>query len=666
MSDRFPHIDGVDPELPMLIGTYSDATTNWLENRVNPSNVRPIKELTAPALTGCNCLLVNIQSGQRKILQTLAELKPCLPIVVVVNTDHDFSSGYPYGCPVQEILSDNEIGSSLFWQRIRQAIAAFCAPLRLQSVRSPLYSFLHPIVDNSSDWIIVKDLDHRFLLASDSFVQQTGLTRDELIGKNDLEIGSTPEEVFGNSDTGWAGFWPQDDAVMSSGEMSIELNPTWTAFSEKPRYKRTLRIPLKNAYGQVYGLLVCSHDITEQKKNELMLRERTEMLALVTAEKKRSEEHRQLAEQAVSARNKFIAAASHDLRQPLHAMGLFLDVLESRLAGGDNHALMHKVKQCCASLSSLFNSLLDISQLDAGAVEKDCENISSKRLLASFREEFRQQAAVKQLDYIDNADNSNLNSDVILLSRIIRNLVNNAIENTSTGCITVTCQKSLDSVLLSVGDTGRGIPEQEQSLIFTEFHQVDSQVAERGKGVGLGLAIVKRLCDLLDIDISLQSTTGSGSCFMLRIPPGSNAATEHETPMMEPASLAGVHVVVIDDEAIVREAMEMLLQSHDCITHTAANAAGAIKLLDKSGRAPDVIVADYQLSNELTGEDAIKTIRARFGAEIPALLVTGDTASVSAQSLLRRGLPTIHKPVEMRVLINTISEVLERQLDSQQ
>jgi len=371
-----------------------------------------------------------------------------------------------------------------------------------------------------------------------------------------------------------------------------------------------------------------------------------------------------LAEEAVSARNKFIAAASHDLRQPLHAMGLFLDVLESRLEGSDNLALMQRVKQSCASLSGLFNSLLDISRLDAGVVEKDCENIPTVRLLANLHDEFRHQAEAKQLEYIDSADSSVLYSDYMLLSRVVRNLVNNAIDNTSSGCVTVSCQRSMGSVLLSVGDTGRGIPEEERALIFTEFHQIDAQVAERGKGVGLGLAIVKRLCDLLDIEISLQSTTGQGSCFMLRIPLGSASDVPQVQPASGTVSLAGVRILVIDDEAVIRDAMQALLQSHSCVTFTAEDADTAIEVLVSAAVQPDVIIADYQLAHGKTGDSAIARVRSHFQSTIPALLVTGDTANASMQSLTRQGLPTIHKPVDPQMLISTIADELNGQLDA--
>jgi len=603
---------------------------------------------------------VDIRTRQADILAQLAVSNLTLPVVVVVEHDHDFIDGYPWGCAVQDLVAVAEIGSSLFWQRIRLAVSTFNTPLQVGNTSVPFFSLLQSIVNHTSDWIILKDLKHRFLLASDSFLEEAGLTLDELIGKNDLDIGNTEEEVHGNPATGWAGFWAQDDAVTDSGQMTVEMNPNWTLYSRRPHYKRTLRVPLKNARGEVYALLVCVHDITELKQNEMMLRERTEMLTRVTLEKKRAEENRRVAEMAVTAKNKFLAAASHDLRQPLHAMGLFLDVLERRLEGTDNLALMQRVKQSCVSLSSLFNSLLDISRLDAGVVETDCENIPSARLLSSLREDFRQQAANRDLDYIDSCDSSVLYSDFILLSRVVRNLVVNAIENTTSGCITVTCHQSNDNILLSVGDTGCGIPEQERALIFTEFHQIDSQVAERGRGLGLGLAIVKRLCELLLIEISLQSTPGKGSCFMLRIPVGNASAIEPAAQSATSVSLAGVTVLVVDDEAEIREGMQALLRSYHCHTGAAADTDEAIALLRDHGLVPDIIVADYQLAHGLTGDGVIDGVREFLKADVPALLVTGDTSRDRLVAAAGKGLAVVYKPVDPDQLVNAIARELQR------
>lgn len=645
----------------IVLGIHADPGAQWLAPLANDGQQRFITELSHGAVDGCDALLVDIRFDQQQILSRLATLNLRLPLIVVVGADHDFSSGYPHGCAIGALVSQVEIGSTTFWQRVREAIDNFSAPMQLSTFNTPIFAALQSLVDNTSDWIFIKDLDHRFLLASEAFAAEAGFTIEQIIGMNDLELGNSPTEVFGDPATGWKGFWPQDDEVTSSGKISIEDNPNWTLYSDTPRYKRTLRVPLSNEKGVVYGLLVITQDITEQKQNEVMLRERTEMLARVTSEKKKADENRRVAEEAVNAKNKFLAAASHDLRQPLHAMGLFLDVLESRLNGSDNLALMQRVKQSCASLNSLFNSLLDISRLDAGVVEKNCEDIPSARLLSSLREEFRHQAIEKNLEYIDNVDSSVMYSDFTLISRVVRNLVINAIDNTESGCITVTCQQSNANVLLSVGDTGFGIPPEERALIFTEFHQIDSQVAEKGRGLGLGLAIVKRLCDLLDIEISLQSTLGKGSCFLLRIPVGDASSIESTHESSRPVNLSGINVLVVDDERVIREGMEAVLQSYDCLTITAGSLDETLQLLDEAESIPDIVVADYQLARNVTGVDVIDAIRDRLGRQVPALLVTGDTGRERLQVAADRDLPIVHKPVDPDLLLSAIAQQLFEQ-----
>lgn len=649
----------------VVLGIYADASAPWLAPLAQDSRQRFVTEISESAVSGCDALLVDISVRQQEILPKLATLRlPLpLPLIVLVDVEHDFSSGYPFGCSINALVSHNEIGTAIFWQRVRDAISIFNTPLQVSVAKSPIFSALQSLVDYSSDWILVKDLDHRFLLASDAFAEEAGLTAEEIIGKDDLELGNTPLEVFGDPSTGWKGFWPQDDEVTSSGQLSVEDNPNWTLYSDTPRYKRTLRVPLTNERGDVYALLVCTQDITEQKQNEVMLRERTEMLARVTSEKKKADDNRRVAEEAVNAKNKFLAAASHDLRQPLHAMGLFLDVLESRLDSEDNLALMQRVKQSCASLNSLFNSLLDISRLDAGVVEKNCEDIPSARLLSSLREEFRHQAIEKKLEYIDNVDSSVMYSDFTLISRVVRNLVINAIDNTESGCITVTCQQSNASILLSVGDTGLGIPPEERSMIFTEFHQIDSQVAEKGKGLGLGLAIVKRLCDLLEIDISLQSTLGKGSCFLLHIPVGDATSIESTPETAGSINLKGISVMVIDDERVIREGMEAVLQSYDCLTLTAGSLNEALQVLDEADTAPDIVVADYQLERGVTGVETIDAVREKLGRQVPALLVTGDTGMDRLQVAIDKALPIVHKPVDPDLLLNAIARQLYEQAD---
>ena len=409
----------------------------------------------------------------------------------------------------------------------------------------------------------------------------------------------------------------------------------------------------------MYALLVCAQDITEQKQNERMLRDRTEMLSRVTREKQNADKHRITAEQAVRTKNKFLAAASHDLRQPLHAMGLFLDVLESRMTGQEDLDLMKKLKQSTVSLNNLFNSLLDISRLDAGVVEPQEDHIPAMRLFDSLCEDFRHQAAEKSLHFVGSADDAILRSDFVLLSRIVRNLVVNAIDNTVTGSVNLTCQRGSDNRhLILVTDTGPGIPADEHARIFEEFHQVSSDQGHSGKGIGLGLAIVKRLCELLSIEIAIESTVGKGTCFVLRIPAGESDKVVFEDIPQNTFSLHGLTILILDDDISIREGMEALLQVYGCKTYAAGSLDEVFEQLSNAAPEPDLIMADYELGLDATGDKLVATLRKELGRNIPAVLITGDTSIIPEKNSTLGDLPVLHKPIKPDEMVATIAELL--------
>lgn len=614
--------------------------------------------MDTPTAGRVDCLLIDVRTDPQAALESAAQWQTIVPLIALADTEQAFSPDYPFGCYLQDHVTTSELGTSLFWYKLEKAKRAYSEPLQLGEICSPAYALLQEIVNYSSDWILVKDLQHRFMLASENFANSAGYDINTLLGKDDLEIGNSPQHVFGDPDNDWQGFWPQDDAVTNSGNVSIEENPHWDLYSRSERYRRTIRAPLRNAEGKIYSLLVCSQDITEHKKNEALLRERTAMLAQVTEEKRSAEANRLRAEEAVAAKTKFLAAASHDLRQPLHAMGLFLDILHSRSDGKPEQQLVNQIQQSCATLRNLFNGCLDISRLDAGVVERSDEDFRVRTFLEGLNTELTQQAYVKGLRYSYIADNAVVRSDSMLLGRIFRNLVNNAIQNTEHGHIKVVCQLRDDRVELSVSDTGKGIPEEEKIRIFSEFHQVDSTDARMGRGLGLGLAIVKRLCELLEIEIELDSTIDKGSTFTLRIPQGlaSNIVLEEEPE--QHLALEGMQVLIIDDDKYIRHGMEALLQACGCNTVSAADHLLALSALRRENMTPSIIVADYHLSNGNTGTSAIHEIRREYDCEIPAVLVTGDTTSDSEQEAARHALRILYKPVSSELLLATISNEL--------
>lgn len=646
------------PEAEKKTAQLEDRVIDWHKCL---AGARTLTSLSTEDLDGVDCIIVDIRHDASKVLYECREAALKRPIIVIADCDQLFEEDYPYGTHVSDVTSLDELGRSVFWHRVDLAVRAYHTPLSIDDTTSPVYSVFKSIADQTSDWILIKDLQHRFVVAGEHFAATAGTPLDAIIGCDDLEIGSSREAVLGNAETGDIGFWAQDDEVTNSARATVEENSEWFLYSRMARYRRTYRVPLKNPAGQVFALLVCSQDITEQVRNEELLNERTSMLDQVTGEKKQAEISRKLAEDAVRAKTRFLAAASHDLRQPLHAVGLFLDSLEKRVEGREERYLVHQIKQSCTALGNLFNSCLDISRLDAGVVERRLEHFSAATFLETLNEEFRRQAHEKSLDYRLTVDTSVIYSDQVLLARIVRNLLSNAIQNTDSGYLYIECRQAESCVEMSVIDTGRGIAPEESEQVFSEFHQVNSSDAQNGHGLGLGLSIVKRLCDLLDIKIMLESALGQGACFTLSIPTGHvMKVAQVDEPVLSMILPEELVVLIVDDDQSIRSGMQVLLESYGCQTLCAADTDDALRLLKAQGSVPDIIVADYHLSMNKTGTQAILDLREYLAESVPAILVTGDTSTDSVREATVHDLPILYKPVDSDELLATINTEVRR------
>ncbi len=355
------------------------------------------------------------------------------------------------------------------------------------------------------------------------------------------------------------------------------------------------------------------------------------------------------AEQANVAKSKFLAAASHDLRQPLHALGLFTTALNERIRYPEVRSIVANINHCVAALGSLFEALLDVSRLDAGVVEPMRVHFALSTVLERLVVEYEPQARAKGLTFEITGGEQVLHSDPALVERILRNLFVNAIRYTPQGGVRVDAQGVGGQVEITVRDTGTGIPPDKREEIFREFVQLANPERDRTKGLGLGLAIVRRVATLLDGTVAVESEVGGGSLFRVRLPrgePSAVAATVEEAPAFPARPFAGWLIVVIDDEHTVREAMQVLLDGWGCVAITAEDAAGAASALRAAGRLPDAIVADYRLREGATGAQAIDQLQAEFGAAIPAFIITGDTAPERLQEARASGYLLLHKPVQ--------------------
>jgi two-component system, sensor histidine kinase len=377
-------------------------------------------------------------------------------------------------------------------------------------------------------------------------------------------------------------------------------------------------------------------------------------------------EQKEAAEEANVAKSRFLAVASHDLRQPLHALGLFVQALqESSIAAHERH-IVGNIRRSVDAMEELFEALLDISRLDAGVVRPRIETFGLASVFDRLSFEYGPVAKQKGLSLSVVKTSIYIRTDPSLLERIVRNLVSNAVRYTDRGGLVLGCRRRGDSVRIEVWDTGRGIPVEKHREVFREFAQLDCVDREQRKGLGLGLAIVDRLARLLGHAVELRSIPGKGSVFSVTLPRGreedfiANTAVEYTTAF----DLTGVLILVIDSEPAVCQAMEALLGKWNSDVITARTGAEMKEKLALLHRVPNLIISDYQPRTPATlgGVPAltvIEMLRNEFNTEIPALLLTGDTgAERTVRDQEVAGLPVLHKPLNPARLRTLIANLL--------
>jgi signal transduction histidine kinase len=364
------------------------------------------------------------------------------------------------------------------------------------------------------------------------------------------------------------------------------------------------------------------------------------------------------ADEANRAKTSFLAAASHDLRQPIHAMALFVSALKSKSEDPKTRSIVDHLVASVESLEGLFDALLDISKLDAGIVRAEIGDFPLQPIFERVVQDCASDASEKGLRLVVVPTRAIVRSDATLIERIVRNLVSNAIRYTKAGGLVLGCRRAGGNVRIAVCDTGIGIEPTQLPQIFKEFFQVANVERDRAKGLGLGLAIVERLARLLGHAVTVASVPGRGSTFSVTLPRGESPSLATAPAPAEAApegSLGGALVVVIDDEAAVREGMREVLSQWDCRPMLAGSAEDALAQLAAYGSPPRAVIADYRLRDEKTGSDAIERIRAGYGASIPGVIITGDTAPDRLREAQASGYHLMHKPVspvKLRALLS--------------
>jgi signal transduction histidine kinase/CheY-like chemotaxis protein len=404
-----------------------------------------------------------------------------------------------------------------------------------------------------------------------------------------------------------------------------------------------------------YFLVLTLFNIKINKHFKATLALRFENLVLIEQLKQQKEE----AERANKAKSKFLAAASHDLRQPLYALGLFTSVLDETIKFPKVKRVVEQINASVTALTNLFDKLLDISQLDAGVVIVKKQNFALSDIFDKLTKEFSREAQENNIELIWPSEYPAVYSEPDLLERILRNYLSNAIKYTCEGAVEVICEARNGKVYIQISDTGIGMTKEALEEIYEEFYQVSNPERDRQKGLGLGLSIIKRTADLLDHEISVTSEIGKGSIFSIVVTQAvmMSKANIEVSDLSEQIQPTNKLVLIIDDEESIREGLTCMLELWGYQVIAAVDTAVAMHQLQENNKSPDVIISDYRLKENRTGIDAIKALHEKYGKDIPALLITGDMMQERLIEIKNSGLPVLFKPVPAMKLRSFLSSI---------
>lgn len=499
----------------------------------------------------------------------------------------------------------------------------------MQPTHETSEAYFRNLLESAPDAMIIVDHEAAMTIVNNQAEKMFGYSREELLGQSIEKL--LPHR-----------FQDQHIVRRKGYFKNPHLRPMGIGLELVGRRKNGSEFPVEislSPVSQPDGMFISSviRDVTERKAME------AELIAA-----------RQEAERANKANSAFLAAASHDLRQPVQALTLLHGALRRTVKDPLAKEMVESQQQSLDAMTNLLNSLLDISRLDAGAIKPEIEDFSMQRLFGRFSAEFARQARHKGLEFNSDDCTTMVSSDPNLLEEILQNLVSNAIRYTDKGSVTLSCHATSGYLRIDIRDTGIGIAEDQLEEIFQEFHQCKTPGSNK-EGFGLGLAIVRRLADLLDHKVTVQSDLGHGSCFCVHVPIASedSAATTEDTEDGDKAARLDVSgtVILIEDDIKVANAWGLLLEAEGYRVATAASAPEARAVAQHLDHAPVLIISDFHLMDGSTGVDAVNGIRKEFGRNIPAFIVSGDTSRVVdvARSLTNSVL--MSKPVNTDLLL---------------
>lgn len=518
---------------------------------------------------------------------------------------------------------------------------------------------LRLITDAMPALIAYVDAERRYRFTNKGYEDWFGRPRDEINGR-------AMEEALGP--TLYAIREPFVKRALAGEPVAFEMRmPTNESSIE---YAHATYIPHVARSGEVLGFFALIQDITERRRAAEALREAKENLEFRVEERtaalqRLNDELRSAkaeAEQANLSKTKFLAAASHDLLQPLNAARVFSGALQERRMAPGNRDLLNNVTAALEAVDELLSALLEISRLDAGVLTTDLRDFAVTDLLATLAAEHAPLAQARGLTLRHVPAGCVVRTDQALLSRVLRNFLSNALRYTGEGRILLGCRRRSDGLLVGVWDTGIGIPADKQREIFEEFRRLRVNPDRRGdNGVGLGLAIVERIARRLGHQIVVRSTPGRGSFFGILVPYGTRSAVAAPLPAAPQRNrdrVAGATVAVIDNEESILAGMAALLKGWRCTTLTAADSPGILAALAAAEAPPDVILADYHLEDGAIGLDAVAALEAVMGRQVPTVIITADRTEDIAQAVRSRGYHLMTKPARPARLRSLLAHLL--------
>ncbi|WP_018410011.1 ATP-binding response regulator [Methyloversatilis thermotolerans] len=385
--------------------------------------------------------------------------------------------------------------------------------------------------------------------------------------------------------------------------------------------------------------------------------ENLDLLREVSAQREQATAAREQAEQANLAKTRFLAAASHDLRQPLQSLSLFIDAQAQDADADRMHAINRRMREAADAMGKLLDELLDYARIESGSLTPTLAPLALQASFDRLAREFQPIAEAAGLRLRFRPTRCWVHTDQALFEQILRNLVGNALRYTGQGGVMVACRRRGGRLRVEVRDSGVGIPADRLDDVFREFYQLGNPERDRRKGLGLGLSIVDGLARALDHPVSVRSQPGRGSVFALSMPPAQAQASAARHRVAAPSMrLAGHSVLLIDNEPDIREALAALMRPWGVVVHTAESAADALASLPCR---PDCVLADFRLLDGHTGIDAIAALRDRFGADLPAALITGDTDPARIRDARAAGFALLQKPTPAHRLLALLEFLLQ-------